>query len=643
MKIPICRRLRGYAFDPSFSSTLAYRLTNEVIYNVPWESDLQPGPIGEYIEVIDYDPTRQAVCEPVDLNDKYILAGQGLPLMPHNPKFHQQQVYAVAMDIIQKFEAALGRKIIFSRRIEDDGLNKLYTLEYVPRLRIYPHAMCQENAYYSPEKVALLFGYFRAKGNWSGNNIPNSVIFTCLSPDIVAHECTHAILDSMLPFLNKNTNPDMLAFHEAFADSMALLQRLSIRSVVFQQIMNSRGDLYSSDNILGDIASQFGQALSGNRRALRSYLITQDEKGVSKRIIPDPSKYHNTEEVHERGAILVAAIFDAFARLYNYRTADLLRIASEGSGILKPGAISTDLANRLTDEVCYIANRLMQICIRALDYCPTTDMIFSDYLRAIITADLEHSPEDEDGMRYSIMEAFRSWGIVPEDINTYSIESVTWEKVDDYWSNQKELIAFKKAMKQILNNPDLSVSIEKILREENREIVFNEINKISGHIHELFNYKLGKIIPGTEKMLGLDFAKIEYTLKQDSNHNTVKLKAEQRKVFQVYKCRPFIRTRSNRSSSSKQIVVSFLQKVYVDLKGSPYEGYFPNDQFAFRGGASVVIDLSTFEVQYIIAKSVRSSKRLKKQLDYAILNQPNAGNDALMLQENEPFAAIHLH
>ncbi len=33
----------------------------------------------------------------------------------------------------------------------------------VPRLRIYPHALRTDNAYYSPDKKALLFGYFPAE------------------------------------------------------------------------------------------------------------------------------------------------------------------------------------------------------------------------------------------------------------------------------------------------------------------------------------------------------------------------------------------------------------------------------------------------------------------------------------------------
>src|SRR5436190_1942211 len=73
-----------------------------------------------------------------------------------NPQFHQQMVYAVTMTTIRNFERALGRKVIWaSRRVL--GLD--YE-EYVQRLRIYPHALREANAYYSPQKKALLFGYF---------------------------------------------------------------------------------------------------------------------------------------------------------------------------------------------------------------------------------------------------------------------------------------------------------------------------------------------------------------------------------------------------------------------------------------------------------------------------------------------------
>jgi hypothetical protein len=55
IKKPPFRKLRGYAFDPSLSLRMDTVNINDIVYKIPWE-DLKPGPIGEYVEVIDYDP-----------------------------------------------------------------------------------------------------------------------------------------------------------------------------------------------------------------------------------------------------------------------------------------------------------------------------------------------------------------------------------------------------------------------------------------------------------------------------------------------------------------------------------------------------------------------------------------------------------
>ena len=72
---PVYRRLRGYAFDPSLSVQLDTAVINETVYKVNWEeiSDqedegLMPGPVGEYLEVVDYDPASGCFYELVDLN-----------------------------------------------------------------------------------------------------------------------------------------------------------------------------------------------------------------------------------------------------------------------------------------------------------------------------------------------------------------------------------------------------------------------------------------------------------------------------------------------------------------------------------------------------------------------------------------------
>lgn len=659
---PYYRKLKGYAFDPSFSSTLNKRQVNEVIYKIKWEPTT-PGPAGEYIEVIDYDPTKQCYYAAISLEEPFVLADQGMALSEGDPRFHQQQVYAVVMSVISQFEKALGRKIIWSRIIdkkEKGGSRTEYVHEFIPHLRIYPHAMRQQNAYYSPEKNALLFGYFQSSNSWAGNNVPGAAIFTCLSPDIVAHETTHAILHSIHPYLTRDTNSDMLAFHEGFADIIALLQRFTFRSVVEDQIRGSRGDMLSPESMLGDLAIQFGQAVSGNRRALRSFLVRQDEQGQWKSVEPDPALFHTTMEPHDRGGLLVAAVFDAFARLYKYRTADLIRLASDGSGILASGDIDPDLVKRLSREACEIAHKLMLICIRALDYCPPADLTFGDYLRALITADLEHSPNDEEGLRFALMESFRRWGIIPEEVNTFSVESLKWKAPDEYFVDHLKLEGLIKTIKYTFDptfeanyhmqpNPDLQQvlgSIERILRENDRGAIFSESQKLSAFVHRLFDYKIDFQRPGTEELLGMSFMPISYDytdISADGLETVKTLKAERRDVFQVYKCRPQITPSMDSGNSIKTMVIMFLQKVYVDLKGSRYQGYFENDQYAFRGGASLIIDMSNYEIKYVIMKSVSSADRLIKQLDYAVANMSDCDNNDLLMQSGEPFAALHIH
>ncbi|MFL5542444.1 MAG: peptidase S8, partial [Longimicrobiaceae bacterium] len=88
---PTHRLLRGYSFDPSMSTSLETALVSEITYKVPWEP-LKRGPIGEYLEVVDYDPPSGCYYAPVDLNNERILAQNGLKPSEGNPQFHQQMV-----------------------------------------------------------------------------------------------------------------------------------------------------------------------------------------------------------------------------------------------------------------------------------------------------------------------------------------------------------------------------------------------------------------------------------------------------------------------------------------------------------------------------------------------------------------------
>jgi hypothetical protein len=250
------RRLRVYALDPSVGKRLTSMTINETTLSLPWDDDLQPGPVGEYLEVIDIDPASSKLYEPVDLNNPKLLAQDGWAPSEGNPQFHQQMVYAVASKTIANFEKAIGRKALWAPRtpVSTDGKKYEASIE-VPRLRIYPHALRTDNAYYSPDKKALLFGYFQSTAAEGDATPAGSVVFTCLSSDIVAHETTHALLDGMHRRFEEASNPDVPAFHEGFADIVALFQHFTIPELVRFEIARARGSL-RKEGLLSGLAQR---------------------------------------------------------------------------------------------------------------------------------------------------------------------------------------------------------------------------------------------------------------------------------------------------------------------------------------------------------------------------------------------------
>jgi hypothetical protein len=225
LSTPPYRKLRGYAFDPVTSLDLDIGDINQMIYCIPWEEDLKPGPEGRYVKVIDRDPASDAIYKPVNLNDPKLLAMDGLAPSETNPQFHQQMVYAVVVTTIKNFEKALGRTVVWSP-VETFVEGKL-KYGFVEKLLVYPHALRDQNAYYSPDRKALLFGYYNATPVNASVYLPGGIVYACLSHDIVAHETTHALLDGMYSRFMEGTNPDVPAFHEGFADIVALMQHFS--------------------------------------------------------------------------------------------------------------------------------------------------------------------------------------------------------------------------------------------------------------------------------------------------------------------------------------------------------------------------------------------------------------------------------
>lgn len=608
---------------------------NQLNASIPWEEDLEVGPVGEYLEVIDHDPAGGCYYAPVDLNNPHLLATDGLAPSERNPQFHQQMVYAVAMTTIRHFEQALGRRELWSPRKPTELGRTSGPDEYVQRLRIYPHALREANAYYSPEKRALLFGYFPASSANPGRNLPGGTVFTCLSHDIVAHETTHALLDGMHQRFIEPSNPDSLAFHEAFADLVALLQHFSFPGVLRHQIAQSRDDL-AARNLLGQLAQQFGEAV-GRYGALRDALGQVNAKTqLWEPTPPDPAAIRSTTEPHARGSILVAAVFNAFLSIYKARVADLLRIVTGGSGQLPVGELHPDLVTRLAVEAAKSAQHVLTMCIRALDYCPPVNLTFGEYLRALITADTELIRDDDLGYRVAMVEAFRRRGLYPADVRSLAPDSLLWDGLD----NDFGPLGSRSPLHHLQRAPVIKANSWNLAAD--RRQMFDYARDLRRELHGwIENFRTVSDPSALRKLTGLALG--------DDAPAGLKRGPDGHPRFEVHAVYPVRRVGPDGQLELNLVIEMTQQRQGFrdpDRQARSDRGLdagrSPAD-FMFRGGCTVIFDLETATPRYVIKKDILSESRLQRRRAY--LDHP--GSASLRATYfgtrggSEPFAMLH--
>ena len=85
-------------------------------------------------------------------------------------------------------------------------------------------------------------------------------------------------------------------------------------------------------------------------------------------------------EAHDMGGILARAVFDAFRVVYDRKTERFLQLATNGTGQVPNGCLSSNLVSILADEASKLASQFLSICVRALDYCPPVDIKLGEFL-----------------------------------------------------------------------------------------------------------------------------------------------------------------------------------------------------------------------------------------------------------------------
>ena len=336
------------------------------------------------------------------------------------------------------------------------------------------------------------------------------------------------------------------------------------------------------------------------------------------------------------------------------------------------------------------AKQILNMCIRALDYCPPVDIGFGDYLRALITADMDLVPDDDLGYRVALIDAFKRRGIYPRDIRTLSEESLSWKK---YEKDDKEQLGVFKEIAKLLrdfvhhldyldelppnifdrfnryfskfmkgNSTEIEKRWENEMTEREKIYVFTESAKSA--LAELLS-RIQKVsdpeeIPEFEKTTGL------YLLKSDKNSAAVRgLNSSGEKfTFEVHSLRAARRVGPD-GNSLNQVIISITQKRTLPIdKNIDLEAFekMSRDekknipQFKFRGGCTMILDLQDLKLRYVIPKSIgdkfdkkgkylEPNERLKGQREFrfgtgkslrATYFGKTNGNDA-----DEPFALLH--
>lgn len=388
------------AQDPSVKDRKERTLTSEVA--IPAERT-EPGPRSHRFFVVDYDSTTKKAQRPAKLTDRRgqlvdrfkSPAENGISdeELEGDPAFWAQNVYAIAARVLTVFERYLGRRLPWSF-----GSHELF---------LVPNAMAEANAYYTSELHAVLFGYItRPDGK---------VVRSCLSHDIVAHEVTHAVLDGLRPRYVEPGLPDQLAFHEAFADLVALLSVFSLPEVLNKQLPEPdrlgqidasvlTADVIEQSVFLG-VAEQFGRAMGRGSALRRSVELSRDGSWRDDLAFGEP---------HRRGEVLVAAVMRTLCTMWANRLTDLIH----------DGRIDRD---RAVEEGQMAAEHLLGMLIRGIDYTPPIELEFEDFLEAVLVADATVAPDDQHDYRGSLKNCFAEYGIEPSNrIIDYAAQDTPW-------------------------------------------------------------------------------------------------------------------------------------------------------------------------------------------------------------------------
>jgi len=221
-------------------------------------------------------------------------------------------------------------------------------------LRVVPRAGRDLNAFYDRRGLKFFFEM---------DPVTKKMVYTVDSVDIVAHELGHALLDCLRPDFWSMQALEIWGFHEAWADSIAMLTMMQADEVLEHALRTTKGDL-GKPNVISNLAEEMGTTIynvvkgRGGRKpgALRSAINDFTYTPPEKLPYQTPDNVLGGE-CHSFGKLFLGAFYDCFAGIYemeakNHSQMDAIKIARDESGKALTNAVTMAPATpRMYDAV----------------------------------------------------------------------------------------------------------------------------------------------------------------------------------------------------------------------------------------------------------------------------------------------------
>ncbi|HKP88553.1 MAG TPA: hypothetical protein VJT75_01140 [Thermoleophilaceae bacterium] len=189
--------------------------------------------------------------------------------------------------------------------------------------------------------------YNRAGLRFYHGPVDGVLVYSGESPDVVAHEFGHALLDAIRPQLWDAASDEVAAFHESFGDMSAMLVALQLDSFREQVLRSTAGSLARSSQ-LSRLAEQLGW---GIRTAVRPDAVDRDclRNAANSLFYQDPTTLPPSapasalsSESHSFSRVFSAAFLQALAGVFQAQprqNSNGLLTASQDIGALLAAAV----------------------------------------------------------------------------------------------------------------------------------------------------------------------------------------------------------------------------------------------------------------------------------------------------------------